>query len=75
MMIASVAAMEHSEEMYTENYLSHDSPNYGSLKDRLASHSVVIMMKWGKTWPLPIMMPLKPPRLVQFGRTSTINFE
>ncbi|MFO7316047.1 MAG: CAP domain-containing protein [Bacilli bacterium] len=38
---ASVAAMEHSEEMYTENYLSHDSPNYGSLKERLAAHSVV----------------------------------
>ncbi|WP_342463147.1 CAP domain-containing protein [Ureibacillus sp. FSL K6-8385] len=38
--VAGVAAMKHSEEMYTEKYLSHDSPNYGSLKDRLAHYSV-----------------------------------
>lgn len=38
---ASLAAMEHSEEMYTEDYLSHDSPKFGSLKDRLQMHSVV----------------------------------
>lgn len=37
---ASIVAMEHSEEMYMENYLSHDSPKFGSLKDRLESHSV-----------------------------------
>lgn len=28
-------AMEHSEDMYTQSYLSHDSPTKGSLKERL----------------------------------------
>lgn len=37
---ASIAAMEHSEDMYTEKYLSHDSPNNGSLKERLELHQV-----------------------------------
>ena len=37
---ASNAAMEHSEDMYTEKYLSHDSPNNGSLKQRLDHHQV-----------------------------------
>lgn len=32
---ASEVAMKHSEDMYTNNYLSHDSPDYGSLKERL----------------------------------------
>ncbi|MEK4494028.1 CAP domain-containing protein [Ureibacillus sp. FSL W8-0352] len=36
----SIVAMEHSEEMYTENYVSHESPKFGSLKERLESHSV-----------------------------------
>lgn len=38
---AGRAAMEHSEEMYTENSLSHDSPKLGPLKKRLEAHSVV----------------------------------
>ncbi|MCM3386638.1 CAP-associated domain-containing protein [Ureibacillus chungkukjangi] len=33
-------AMEHSEEMYTESYLSHESPTKGSLKERLDSEGI-----------------------------------
>ncbi|NLY80207.1 MAG: CAP domain-containing protein [Lysinibacillus sp.] len=37
---ASVVAMKHSEDMYTGNYLSNESPTNGSLKERLNAHSV-----------------------------------
>ncbi|MEK9197655.1 CAP domain-containing protein [Ureibacillus sp. 179-F W5.1 NHS] len=37
----SVVAMQHSEDMYTENYLSHDSPTNGSLKDRLEEEGIL----------------------------------
>lgn len=30
----------HSEDMFFENYLSHDSPNHGSLEERLKSHQI-----------------------------------
>jgi len=31
----TLVAMEHSEDMYSQSYLSHDSPTKGSLKERL----------------------------------------
>ncbi|MFC7685534.1 CAP domain-containing protein [Ureibacillus sp. GCM10028918] len=31
----TLVAMEHSEEMYSQSYLSHESPTKGSLKERL----------------------------------------
>lgn len=37
---ASIVAMEHSEDMYTGNYLSHDSPTNGTLKERMDAHFV-----------------------------------
>lgn len=36
----SVVAMQHSEDMYTQNYLSHDSPTKGSLKERLEMNDI-----------------------------------
>lgn len=30
----------HSEDMFFENYLSHDSPNNGSLEERLTNHQI-----------------------------------
>lgn len=38
--ILSTVAMEHSEDMYTQNYLSHESPTKGSLRDRLENEGV-----------------------------------
>lgn len=37
----SELAMQHSEDMYTQNYLSHDSPTKGSLKDRLDEANII----------------------------------
>lgn len=37
---ATIVAMEHSEEMYSQSYLSHESPTKGSLKERLESEGV-----------------------------------
>ncbi|SOB92245.1 uncharacterized protein YkwD [Ureibacillus xyleni] len=37
----SVLAMQHSEDMYSQNYLSHDSPTKGSLKDRLDEANIL----------------------------------
>jgi len=34
------SARSHSEEMYTKNYLSHDSPSNGSLKERLDAQGI-----------------------------------
>lgn len=36
----TTVAMNHSKDMYTNNYLSHDSPTYGSLKKRLEVESI-----------------------------------
>ena len=36
----TVVAMEHSEEMYSESYLSHESPTKGSLEERLDSEGI-----------------------------------
>lgn len=38
--VLSNIAKEHSEEMYMENYLSHESPTKGNLKDRLEKEGV-----------------------------------
>ncbi|MDN4492398.1 CAP domain-containing protein [Ureibacillus aquaedulcis] len=37
---ATKVAMEHSEEMYSQSYLSHDSPTKGSLEERLDSEGI-----------------------------------
>ena len=36
----TAVAMEHSEEMYSESYLSHESPTKGSLEERLESEGI-----------------------------------
>lgn len=36
----STVAMNHSKDMYTNNYVSHESPTYGSLKQRLEEESI-----------------------------------
>ena len=36
----TMVAMEHSEEMYSEDYLSHESPTKGSLEERLNSEEI-----------------------------------
>ncbi len=36
----SLVAMEHSEDMYTQSYLSHDSPTKGSLNERLDNEEI-----------------------------------
>lgn len=36
----SLVAMQHSEDMYSQNYLSHDSPTNGSLKERLDEEEI-----------------------------------
>lgn len=36
----TLVAMEHSEEMYSQSYLSHESPTKGSLEDRLESEGI-----------------------------------
>lgn len=33
-------AMKHSKDMYTDNYLSHESPTFGSLKHRLQEENI-----------------------------------
>jgi len=37
----NLVAMQHSEDMYTESYLSHESPTKGSLEDRLENEGIV----------------------------------
>ncbi len=37
----SFVAMQHSEDMYSQNYLSHDSPTNGTLKQRLDEEGVL----------------------------------
>lgn len=37
----SIVAMQHSEDMYTQNYLSHDSPTNGTLKQRLDEEGIL----------------------------------
>ncbi|RHW39760.1 hypothetical protein D1B33_02610 [Lysinibacillus yapensis] len=36
----STVAMQHSEDMYSQNYLSHESPTEGSLKERLKNEGI-----------------------------------
>ncbi|QCR31685.1 CAP domain-containing protein [Lysinibacillus sp. SGAir0095] len=37
----TLVAMEHSEEMYSQSYLSHESPTKGSLEERLESEGIL----------------------------------
>ena len=37
----SVVAMAHSEDMFLQNYISHESPTYGSLQKRLEASNIL----------------------------------
>ena len=37
----NTVAMAHSEDMFLQNYISHESPTYGSLKQRLEASSIL----------------------------------
>lgn len=52
------AARMHSEDMKVQNFLAHESPTYGDLKNDY-KRKISIIVKRMKTWPLPILMRLK----------------